>query len=1509
MGLLRSAVGLVPRAAATAVALPVRAARALPAPPRPPLPPVPRPRSLDLPRLAEHAELANLVGRRRRRRVWSDRGRAYIEVRGLRAGRDGRAQEAVRRAVQCVRGVNWAEVNAVTGEVLASFDEGAVSTDQLVDAVRTVEETHGLAEGTEEDLPGYGHPAARAPVTAEAIMLAADCTAFAVGVAGRLLHWPRVPRGVRAAVALVDSQPALRRILEDRLGRHGTELALTLTTALVHGLTQDPGSMGVDALHRTLLLAELAERRAVWRRRERELSEGGLPDQAVPHLPRPVPLAPGPIEQYVNRSAPATLVASGAVLGLTRDPGRAADIVLATVPRAARIGRESFAAMLDRELSRQGVVPLQGSAYRKFDRIRAVILESAVLCGDGLQVLDAGGPEVWRIAARLLTADPELRERPDDNGRLLRRLDPGSPADPGGLRMEVVEPDGRVRGRVRVGCRLDPLADAVLAAARESGARVLLTEHASAAELLALADDTLPTTTPLAEHVRVLQSTGAGVLVVTAGDAEAALAADVGVAVLGTSAADRSGGWGADLVCGPGLEQVWRLLTAVGAAREASRRSARLALGGAALGTLLVITQRRRSSPFMLAPVYSAALVAMAGGVVTARRLSTRRAPAPLPRLPWHALDPDTALERATELRAQHVALRAAQKGHGPPGPSHGPVRAVLDLATAVGRELRDPLTPVLVLGAAASAIVGSEVDAALVGGVMAGNAVISGVQRMRAERALGRLLLGQRPPARRLRPGDPRPPLEDGGEADGWERIPAEDLYVGDIIAIGPSDVVPADARLLVAEDLEVDEASLTGESLPLPKSVQATPGADLAERSCMVYEGTTVLTGRAQAVVVATGTATQAGRAAALAGRAAAPAGVQAQLNELTRLALPVAGLSGALVGALAFLRGVSVRQAVCSGVSVAIAAVPEGLPLVATVAQLAAARRLSRRNVLVRTSRTLGTMGRVDTLCFDKTGTLTMGRLKVVRLAGPEADAEPGSPLGRRLLTIGGRACPTAEDAAGLRHATDRAVAEAARELLGADEGWRLVHETPFEPNRGYSAATGMAAGDTGETPFIAVKGAPEVVLPRCGRVASGGETRPLTDEGRRQARRTVRRLAGDGLRVLAVAEARPDEADMAEAEKLAETAELVLVGFIGIADTLRPEAPAAVERLGRAGIKVVMITGDHPATAQAIAAELGIPDPDRVLTGTELERLGEQERIARIARTSVFARVSPEHKVRIVQSLQRAGRIVAMTGDGANDAAAIRLADVGIGLAAGDSRAAQSAADLILRGGDLPAIVDALLEGRALWDSVRNAVSILVGGNAGEVAFTVYGTALGGRAPLSTRQLLLVNTLTDMMPALAVALAPPSHDGEATVTAPPARRGGPLADPMHEAIVLRGAVTAFGSILAWHAGRLTGRGRRASTMALAALVFTQLVQTLQAGWRSPAVLLTCGASLLVLVGVTETPGVSHFFGCTPLGPFAWGMVFGAAAVAAAASLVAPRLLRSLSLVREQEPAGAA
>ncbi|UQA94419.1 cation-translocating P-type ATPase [Streptomyces halobius] len=1497
----------------------------------------------------------------KRRRVWARAGRAHIQAHGL-TGNGERHHLYVRAltgALHRIEGVRWAEVNAVTGHVLVAYAEGSVGLDRLVETIEAVEEAHD-AQRAVADTDGRP-PDNDLAASAAAVALAADCLGMGAALLCRRIALPVVPSPVRAAVALVDALPRARQLLERRMGRTRTDVLLAVVNAAVQGTASGVTPLAVDAVYRGFQLYEILARRRAWSLREPELvAPGGAapPQECVGRTRRPRPLPPGPVEKAAGRTGLGQLVGGAAVLLRTRDPGAAGDAILATVPKAARLGREAFATVLGHDLARRGAVVLNPDALRRLDRIDAVVIDSSVLCDGELRLLSAvstsealDDAEVWRLASGLLGACGEADLRGDgpwpeqsgsDGGvgdcpdvgksggwRLARAKDApsgGGPAHPAGVTLDLVDRAGRRGGRVRVGTCLDPLAEAVLSAAYEAAGTVVLTQHASVAELLAWGDESAPDADRLTEQVQALQRDGHGVLVIAHDKQRALAAADVGVHVLRRSGATD---WGADLVSGPGLAEVWRLVDAVPAAHRAAGRAARHSLSGSALGALLVAGRRRRHGrgPMRtvpswrdLSPAHAACLTAMLANALTARRLDHRPLPPPVVRDAWHALDAHEVYRRlhhcgtaaesdVTDARGPATVLRncvhriVERCGA---GTVWGwavltPVRGAVRLAAAARQELDDPLTPVLALGAGASAIVGSGVDALLVVGVMAGNAVISGAQRMRAERALGELMLGQQVTARRLQPDEReglRQPLAPLLRAP-CERIPAEQLRTGDLIALRADDIVPADARLLFTEALEVDEAALTGEPVPVEKTSEPVPGADPAERRCMVYEGTTVLAGSGIAVVVATGAATEAGRATTVAGHVDASSGMQARLAELTRIALPATGVAGAVVTGLGLLRGLPLRQALESGVAVAVAAVPEGLPLVATVAQLAAARRLSRSGVLVRSTRALEALGRVDTLCFDKTGTLTEGRLRVTRLAGPFAPQPPDGPVGRRVLRSAARACPPTEHRAPpLSHATDRAVVAAAHDA-DDDTAWTLVEELPFETGRGYAASLGR----DGDPAVLAVKGAPEVVLARCTRVAGPGhghrEEQPLTVLRRRAATRTVGRLAAQGLRVLAVAERTVPDIESVRGRLTEHVDELTLLGFVGIADPSRSTAQDTVQRLSEAGIQVVMITGDHPDTATAVATELGIPHAERVLTGAELELLPSPDRIAAVTESAVFARVSPAQKVRIIKDLRKAGRVVAMAGDGANDAAAIRRADVGIAVAGRGSGSARTAADLVLTAADTGLVLDALREGRALWDSVRDAAAILVGGNAGEVAFTVLGTALGGRAPLGSRQLLLVNMLTDMLPSLAVALTP-------------ARRGGPPEDrplgsgpargfagtDMARALAVRGGATALAALTAWQIGRLTrlvpGGSRRASTMGLAALVGAQLGQTLLTRWHSPLVLGTSTASAIVLLALIETPVVSQFFGCTPLGPFAWAVVTGSATAATLGAALTSRRL---------------
>ncbi|MBV8235949.1 MAG: cation-transporting P-type ATPase, partial [Acidimicrobiia bacterium] len=603
--------------------------------------------------------------------------------------------------------------------------------------------------------------------------------------------------------------------------------------------------------------------------------------------------------------------------------------------------------------------------------------------------------------------------------------------------------------------------------------------------------------------------------------------------------------------------------------------------------------------------------------------------------------------------------------------------------------------------------------------------------------------------------------------------------------------------------------------------------------------------------------------------------------------------AAISGLGVVAAGLLHGRTLRSTLQSAVSLGVAAVPEGLPILATMAQLSAARRLAACGALVRTPRAIEALGRVDVVCTDKTGTLTEGRIELAMVvdAGGEHDGETLTESARHLVAIAAQASPENENGDPLPHLTDRAIVEGARRWdVTPDEGggWRREAELPFEPARGYHAVLGRSGGGQ----RLSVKGAPEVVVPRCDRWLCDGQELPLDDSIRAEVQAEVDRLARRGFRVLVAAQREASSRRDLDDDRVHR---LVLVGFLALADPVRDTAASATNKLQEAGVRVVMLTGDHPSTAEGVAAKLGILNGGGILTGTTIDELDDAALEAALDHTTVFARVTPSHKVRLVRAYQRSGRAVAMTGDGANDAPAIRMADVGIALGRQSTPAARHVADLIVADGRIETIVDAVVEGRAMWASVREALAILVGGNLGEIAFTVGGAALTGRSPLNARQLLLVNLLTDVLPAMAIAVRPPPHRTPEDLLAEGPEES--LGSRLDRAIVVRAAATAVGAGSAWGVARLTGRGRRASTVGLAALIGTQLGQTLTSGWHDPLVWGASMGSAAAMVGVIQTPGLSTLFRCTPLGPVGWGIASGAAIGATALSTVVPVLTSAI------------
>ena len=718
--------------------------------------------------------LADLNPRRTHRRVWQDHGHAQIEVRGLTGSgsRHRRVAAGVRRSLNGLNGVRWAEINAITGQVLVAFDEHRVDVGTLLDTVRAVE----AAQGTRQEDFSWErpvHPSDETPVGAAVVQLAADYVALTAAITGRVLRLPRLPRGVRVGLTLMDLQPQWRERLRAQIGPVGTDVVMSLTYAGIQGLSQRPIGPTIDAIYRTELLAEKLASRSVWKRREPELycSPDSLPGQSPPREPRPEPLPKGPLETWADLLGPGALAGAASVLFLTREPRRAADTILASVPRAARLGRESFAATAARHLAGRGVVPLDGSAYRRLDRISAVVIDCAVLCTDRPQILTAEGEyddvrAVWRNASRMLRdqtmtgleGGPTLTD-----GKLKLQRDPRVKKPPPGAIPLVLRQGNRRLGRLLVGGELAPLAEALLDAARETGTRVLTTDHAVVKALLPQTDEVLSPEESLGTHVRRLQKEGHGVLCITSGDEDALAAADVAVGILVDAGGCSS--WSADLLCGPGLEDAWRVLGVLAAARPLTQRVVHVAQAATALGTLLALVggRRRRGKTHAMAPVHSSALLGIYQGVRVGRRATRQRAPAPVIHIAWHALDPAEVKERLDELSTEEgLSLeRVARQVGGQvrrfanqPVPRRvlAPATSAYALSVAVREELQDPLTPVLALGATASAIVGSAIDAVLVAMVLSGNAFISGAQRWRAEQSIRQLLVAQTVTAHRVR-------------------------------------------------------------------------------------------------------------------------------------------------------------------------------------------------------------------------------------------------------------------------------------------------------------------------------------------------------------------------------------------------------------------------------------------------------------------------------------------------------------------------------------------------------------------------------------------------------------------------------------------------------------------------------------------------------------------------------------------------------------------------------------
>jgi P-type Ca2+ transporter type 2C len=817
-------------------------------------------------------------------------------------------------------------------------------------------------------------------------------------------------------------------------------------------------------------------------------------------------------------------------------------------------------------------------------------------------------------------------------------------------------------------------------------------------------------------------------------------------------------------------------------------------------------------------------------------------------------------------------------------GPNELPAPAPRSALRRLAGQVSDPMV-LLLLGAAVLAlVVGEAADAVVIVAIVVVNAGIGAGQEGSAERALLALRNLVSPLAIVLRDGKPA------------EHSAAE-LVRGDVVRLEAGRMVPADVRLLEAVSLRVDESALTGESLPLEKAGPSPlePAAALGERVNMAYRGTLVTHGHGAGAVVGTGRATELGRISALMEEAEeVPAPLQRRLRELSRrLALVAAGLCAVVFGA-GVLRGEAAFLMLLTAVSLAVAAIPEALPAVMTLCLALGAQRMARKKALVRRLPAVEALGSVTVICADKTGTLTENRMcaQAFHCGGRTRPDAGTDPVGRELLT-GAALCSDVEGEDGrlLGDPTEVALAEAAvregLDVAGLRRGRPRLAEVPFDAQR--RMMTTVHADGAGRWVSY-TKGAAESLLARAAAVA--GDARPVR-AALDAAALAAESLAAEGYRVIAVAARRWTQAPSARDEDL--ECGLTLIGLVGLLDPPRPEAAAAIETCLRAGIRPIMITGDHPLTARAVARRLGLPEGRAVvLTGAELEALAEPELLQRVQHVSLYARVAPEQKLRIVRALQARGHVVAMTGDGVNDAPALRQAEIGVAMGRGGTDVAREAADMVLLDDNFATIVQAVAEGRRIYANARRFVRYIVSTNAAEVLIIFAAPLLGLPLPLLPLQILWINLMTDSAPALALAFEP----AEPHIMDQPPR-------PPSEGIFARGlgwhvtwvAVLMAALCLAAEAVALAAHRAAWQTIVFSTLCLAQLANAMAI--RSDSVplwrlgLLTNRPLLAAVVAVAAlqaavvyVPWLQEVFGTTALG---WGealLTLGAAGLVYAA-----------------------
>ncbi len=763
--------------------------------------------------------------------------------------------------------------------------------------------------------------------------------------------------------------------------------------------------------------------------------------------------------------------------------------------------------------------------------------------------------------------------------------------------------------------------------------------------------------------------------------------------------------------------------------------------------------------------------------------------------------------------------------------------------------QVKETLVLILLAAAVVSLLLGEHIDGIIIFIIVLLNTVLGFWQEFKSEKAIQAL--------KKLTV--PRVRVKRDGQA---QTISAKELVPGDLLLVEAGNIVPADARLLEAANLKVRESMLTGESEPVMKHTRSLPSTNppIGDRKNMLYMGTIITYGRGEAVVTGTGMNTELGKIATM---------LQEVKDEITPLQKRLARLGTiftigamgliALVTAISLLRGFPLKETFMTAISMAVAAIPEGLPAVVTIALALGARRMLGKNALIRNLPSVETLGSVTVICSDKTGTLTQNRMTVVSLTliQETLDLEENPPppealaADAQLLLMAGCLCNDSEPGPGgeiLGDPTETALVSAASAMRidkkELETTMPRVNELPFDSGRKLMTTIHRVPKPEGplyhylyqlDGPVSHVaftKGSPDVLVELADRIVVGDRVKKLDKDYREKIIAANEKLAADGIRVLGMAFKPVKGADAGASEDL-ET-KLVLLGMAGMIDPVRPEVVEAVTECREAGIRPVMITGDHPLTARHIARELGMTADDRCLTGRDLSGLSAAELSAVAPEVSVYARVSPEHKMNLVDALQARGEIVSMTGDGVNDAPALKSADIGVAMGITGTDVAKESSDMVLLDDNFASIVAAVKEGRTIYDNIKKFLKYILSGNIGEIVVMLLGPLFGMPIPLLPIQILWINLVTDGLPAVALGYEPTEKE---TMKRPPVRPGESIfAGGIGARILVVGMLVGLASLgVGFYVFRDTGGAGPWQTMSFTTLTFCQMLLALSFRFR--------------------------------------------------------------------------